>query len=161
MQINKGFHTLFLSLISFLATAGASNPASQAWVSNNFVAKSTPINWSQLCKSGQSLLGSNGCSPDCNSSAMSSTCNQLYDASQIEKLSYISPPHNSNGVFVFQLNPVQATTGASLNMVVDATLASNSGYMCEPLYADGTPATLWNTNPSIGTVSNTIAIDPF
>ena len=126
---------------------------------NNDIAKSTVIDWPALCLNDQELLSANGCTPDCNGIAMAGTCNQLFNASRVEKIAYISRPYNSQGVFVFQLNPVLATKNAKFNIVVAAAPASGNGYICELLYRDGTPATLWNTRSKIGVSSSTIAID--
>ena len=126
---------------------------------SNDVVQNTAINWPALCLNDQDLLNATGCTPDCNSIAMAGTCNQLFNASRIEKTSYISRPYSSNGVFIYQLNPVLATKNARFTLVVAAAPAPGNGYICELLYRDGTPATLWNTRSKVGVSSSTIAID--
>lgn len=144
---------------SFALFASGNNPASQSWVRAHFVAQNTPISWSSLCQTGQQLLGPSGCTPDCRRTSMAGVCSQLFTASGIAKLSFISEPYDSQGVFVFQINTEHETTGSSFNLLISQPPATGKGYACEIVYQDGSPVTLWDTNNNLGTGPNLIAMD--
>lgn len=130
----------------------------QAYVDSrqNSVAGNEGINWIGLCGYDQSLLDKEGCSPDCNGSSMATYCNQLIRNSQIEKFSYIPLPYDSHGVFIFRLNDSFASSTAIFTTQVGTVPEKGSGYFCETVYGDGTPAPLINITTTSHSSTQTI-----
>ncbi len=100
------------------------------------------IDWSSLCSGSQSLTSASGCTPDCNNAPASSACNTIFNASQVENISNIPLPYNSDSIVFFKLSDA-ANPGVAFNITVANSVQGN-GYMCEILNANGTPGTLYD-----------------
>ena len=166
-KIFKLSSALCLALLSPTMIMAAPNPVSQDWVKNwvttfvtaNFApisTGSTAINWSSLCSGSQTLESANGCTPDCTTSPAAATCTQIFAAGQVPQLTGVPLPYLSNGVVVFKLTEVinagnNFGTGASLFLFLNANLAASTGYNCEILNSNGTPATVYQTSTPYST----------
>lgn len=150
----------FAMFILVNATALAGSPASQAWVTENFLPKtSAPIEWSSLCLNGSVLTDQRGCAPNCNSGPTSLACSIILRLGQIEKLSGIPAPYVDNGAVIFKLEQTGGGSGASFNVILNEA-ASNYNYSCVILNSNGTPATLWNVDTSNPFPTSVITMDP-
>lgn len=125
------------------------------------------IDWISLCRPGQLLTDSAGCTPDCDHGPTAITCQTLIRTGQIENLTGIPQPYLRTGIVVFKLAQLAETgTSAVFNVTLNQK-PSGYGYMCEILNANGTPATLWDTTThppiptSIITLDSNVSGPPF
>lgn len=128
--------------------------------STNPTISAPEIDWGSLCFQGQSLVDPNGCTPDCNTLPTAVTCNAIYNMGQVEKITGIPRPYLSNGVVVFKLTQTGSKgSNALFNIFLNKGLTASTGYACEILNADATPAILWDSQNKIPFSTNVITLE--
>ncbi len=125
------------------------------------------IDWASLCRPGQLLTDSAGCTPDCDHGPTATTCQTLMRTGQIESLTGVPQPYLRTGIVVFKLTQLTEIEPSAVFNVTLNQKPSGYGYMCEILNTNGTPATLWDTTThppiptSIITLDSNVSGPPF